>query len=67
MATLATEEMAFERAHWDDDRGPYVVAVTSVLIGLSMLTVILRLATRKTVLKRSWKMDDYAIIVAMAL
>ena len=67
MATLTSEEMAFERAHWDDDRGPHVVAVTSVVIGLSMLTVILRLATRKTILKRSWQMDDYAIIIAMVL
>lgn len=67
MTTLTAENIAFERAHWEDDRGPLVAIVTTVFIGQSLLTVILRLVTRKVILKRSWQVDDYAIVLAMVL
>ena len=66
MATIPPQEIDFELAHWDDNRGPLVIIVTTVFVAFAMMAVVLRLITRKAIIKISWQVDDYAIIVAMA-
>ncbi|CAD6594396.1 MAG: hypothetical protein ASARMPREDX12_008895 [Alectoria sarmentosa] len=67
MATLPPAEVEFELAHWKDDRGHLVITVTTIFIALAMTAVALRLITRRAIIKISWQVDDYAIIVAMIL
>lgn len=65
MATLTPEDVQFQIAHWDDDKGPLVTTITTIFMVFAMIAVVLRLVTRKVIIKISWQVDDYAIIVAM--
>ena len=65
MATISPQEAHFEVAHWNDDRAPWLIINTTILVAFAMTTVVLRLITRKAITKISWQVDDYAIIVAM--
>lgn len=65
MVTLPPQEIEFELAHWNDDKGPLVIIVTTILVVFAMTVVVLRLITRKGIIRISWQVDDYAIIVAM--
>jgi len=62
---FTAENIHYQLAHLDEDRGPLVVTVTTILIACALLTVALRLLTRRAILKISWKIDDYAILAAM--
>lgn len=65
MATLSPSDLDFQLAHWNDDRGPLVITITTIFIVFAMTAVVLRLITRKAIIKISWQVDDYAITVAM--
>lgn len=65
MATLTPEDIKFQLTHWDEDRGPLVIAVSTTFIAFATIAVVLRLLTRKLILKISWQVDDYAITVAL--
>ncbi len=65
MATLTTEEEYYEIEHYYDDRGPLVITIMTIFVVFALITVVLRLVTRKVILKISWQLDDYAITVAM--
>lgn len=59
------EDIQNQLANLDEDRGPMVITVSTILIACALLTVVLRLLTRRAILKISWKIDDYAILAAM--
>ena len=63
-STFSPEEVAYERAHWNEDKGPAMIAGGIVLIGFATVAVILRLMARK--MKRlPWMADDYFIVAAL--
>jgi hypothetical protein len=59
------EDIQDQLAHLDENRGHLLITVTTILIACALLTVALRLLTRRAILKISWKIDDYAILAAM--
>jgi hypothetical protein len=74
MATLAEtaaangftiEDVQYRLAHWNDNKGLLVIIVATILIVCASVAVILRLITRKAVIKISWQIDDYVILVAL--
>ncbi|KAL8659359.1 MAG: hypothetical protein Q9226_000479 [Calogaya cf. arnoldii] len=63
-AFLSPEEIVYQMANIDDNRGPEIVASTIVLAVLATLAVILRLACRRfTKIAISW--DDYLIVIGL--
>lgn len=65
MATLPPEEIEYEFVHWNDDKGPSVIVVTTIFIVFALSAVVLRLITRKAIVRISWQVDDYAIVAAI--
>ena len=59
-------EIESELLHWNDDKGPFVIAITTIFSACAVAAVILRLITRKLVVKIHWQIDDYAMTVALA-
>lgn len=64
MATLAEvaaangftiEDVQYQVAHWNDNKGPLVIIVATILIVCASVAVILRLITIKAVIKMSWQ------------
>ncbi len=64
---VTPQEIEYMLAHWDDDRGPLVVTITTILIVCATIGVVLRLITRRAIIKIAWQLDDYAIFLAMAI
>lgn len=61
------QEFEFELAHWNDDRGPFVIIITTIFTVCATIAVVLRLITRRAIIKLAWQLDDYAIILAMVI
>jgi hypothetical protein len=64
-AGFTLEEIKYQLAHSNDNRGPSVITVTTIFIACALIAVTLRLVTRKAIVKLSWQADDYAILVAL--
>ena len=64
MADLPPSEVAYEEAHLSDDRGPLVVGVSGLLMGVVVVIVSLRFIARRT---RHMPLltDDWLALVGM--
>jgi hypothetical protein len=62
---FAIEDVQYQPAHWNENRGPLVITVTTIRITCASVAAILRLITRKAIIKVSWQVDDCAVLVAM--
>ena len=58
-------DIQHQLTHWDENRGPLVIIVTTILVACASVAVILRLTTRKVIVKLAWQVDDYAILGAL--
>lgn len=61
--SLTPDQLAYQMAHIDQDRGPYLIATTAVLSVLSTAAIYLRFLVRWRT-KVGFKTDDYAILLA---
>ena len=66
-ASITPQELEFQLAHWNDDNGSLVITITTIFIVCAIIAVVLRLVTRRVVIKIAWQLDDYAITIAMVL
>ena len=66
-ASITPQELEFQLAHWSDDNGSLVITITTIFIVCAIIAVVLRLVTRRVVIKIAWQLDDYAITIAMVL
>ena len=60
-----TPEDRYQLEHWNDDRGPVIIATGSILMVATTLFVGLRLWAQKLV-KSSLDIDDWLIVAALA-
>lgn len=58
------EDVQYQLARWNENRGPLVITVTTIFTAFALVAVILRLITRKAIIKVSFQVDDYAILMA---
>lgn len=63
MSYLSPSELAYQEAHISEDRAPKLVAAVAVLVTLSSIAIILRVATR-IVTKVGFAADDFVIFIA---
>lgn len=63
-SAFSPEEVAREKAHWNDDKSPTVVAGSIILIVTATLAVTLRLISRKF-RRLALGADDYMIVLAL--
>lgn len=61
------QELESELAHWNDDQGSLVITITTIFIVCAITAVLLRLITRRVIIKIAWQLDDYAITLAMVV
>ncbi|KAI9872486.1 MAG: hypothetical protein M1830_001567, partial [Pleopsidium flavum] len=61
---LTPQQLAYLEAHQNDSRGPRIVAVSVLLIVLSIVTVVLRFIARN-IRGLPWKIDDYFMLPAL--
>ena len=61
---ISPEEIENELSHWNDDRAPLVIIVTTFFTACAMIATVARLVTRRTIVKIPWQLDDYAIAIA---
>ena len=64
MAAVTSEDQ-YQLEHWNDDRGPVIIATGSVLMVATTLFVVLRLWAQKLI-KSSFDIDDWLIVAALA-
>ena len=64
MAAITPEDR-YQLEHWNDDRGPVIIATGSVLMVATTLFVVLRLWAQKLI-KSSFDIDDWLIVAALA-
>ena len=66
---IAPAELAYELAHYEDDRAPAIIGGSVALIAVASIAVVLRLLARKMKTRNSkklqWAMDDYMIVAAL--
>lgn len=63
---ITAAEIASEFLHWSDDKGPLIITTLTIFSTCAVAAVVLRLITRKLVIKIPWQIDDYAITLALA-
>lgn len=63
---ITTADIGSELLHWNDDKGSLVITTTTIFSACEVAAVVLRLITRKLIVKIPWQIDDYAITVALA-
>ena len=63
---ITPAEIDSELFHLNDDKGPFVIAITTFFSACAVVAVVLRLITRKLIVNIPWQFDDYAIIAALA-
>lgn len=64
LSKVTPQEFRYQLAHWDDNRGYVVTAVTTTFYALAFVFVVLRfLAIRK--IGRKLKIEDYTIAGAL--
>lgn len=64
---ITPQEIEFELVHWNDDRGALVITITTIFIVCATIAVVLRLITRRAIIKIAWQLDDYAITLALII
>ncbi|MCJ1246869.1 hypothetical protein MMC30_004078 [Trapelia coarctata] len=64
MSGLSPEELRYQEAHIQEDRGPWIVGVSIFLIVLCTVAVTLRFVAR-WIRRLPWKADDYAMLPAL--
>lgn len=63
---ITAAEIESELLHWNDNKGRLVITTLTIFSASAVAAVLLRLITRKFVVKIPWQIDDYAITVALA-
>lgn len=61
---LTPAEVVYINAHLDETRGPRIVAISILLIVVSIVAVMLRFIARN-VRKLPWQIDDYFMLPAL--
>lgn len=61
---MTAEEIVRQLGHFDDDKGPYVIAVATVFFSFALTLVFLRFVTKK-VKRIDHGLEDYLITVAL--
>lgn len=59
------DNATYQRAHWDDDQGPAITVVSSVLLSLAALAVVMRLAVHKFGNRGKLGWDDILLVLAL--
>ena len=62
---ITPQKLEFQLAHWNDDKGSLAIATTTIFTVCAIIAVVLRLITRRVIIKIAWQLDDYAITLAM--
>ena len=65
--SIAPQELEFQLVQWNDDDGTLVITVTTIFTVCAIIAVLLRLVTRRAVIRIAWQLDDFAIIIAMVV
>ena len=65
--SITPQELEFQLDHWNDDNDSLVITITTIFTICAIIAVLLRLVTRRAVIKIALQLDDYAIIIAMVL
>ncbi len=63
-SSLTPQQLAYLEAHLSDSRGPHVIAVSILLIVLSIVAVVLRFVARN-IRNLPWMVDDYFMLPAL--
>ena len=67
--TISPEEIAYQQAHYQDDKTHAIVLGSILLITMASIAVIMRLLSRKIQMQKvksvPWGADDGMIIVAL--
>lgn len=65
MASTEPRVRAWQKAHWHDSKLPLIVGVNVVLMVMTTLATMVRLAAKK-VSKAPFREDDYTLVIALA-
>lgn len=57
-------QVAYVQAHLDETQGPRIIAISTLLIVISIVTVVLRFIARN-IRKLPWLIDDYFMLPAL--
>jgi hypothetical protein len=60
---MSSAALEYQKAHWNEDQGPGIIAASGVLIALTTIAVALRLWAQ-SMIKAKFSVDDYLIIIA---
>lgn len=60
----STDSIQYQLQHYNDDKGPAVIAGSVILISIATTVVVLRLVARR-IAGTTWRADDYSIIASL--
>jgi hypothetical protein len=60
---MSSTAIQYQKAHWNDDQGPGIIAASGILIALTTIAVALRLWAQ-SLIKSRFSVDDYLIVIS---